>query len=343
MLKVFIISEELSGPFDEGIKNFAYNLSRELSKSNDVLTISIRGNKTDERYIKRLNVNKTFLSYPLFKEIRHFRPAIILYVSSPSATLFSFMRTKVLKSYAKRAKVVMIALQPREYSLLSRKLIRLLIPDLILVQSPRVLRQLSKLDCRVKFIPTGVGLEKFHPVTKERKLELRNKYGIDADKFTILHVGHINRNRNIQILKELQRDNNQIVIVGSTSTEQDKDLVDELRIAGVRVITEYLDSIEEIYQLSDCYIFPVTSETASTEVPLSVLEAMACNLPVITTKYGGLPNIFDKGEGFFYINNLDNIYDRIETVRGLKGIKTREMVKLFSWKDVVRRLILELE
>ena len=285
--RISVVSEELNPPFDEGIKNFVYNLIKQLLKDNSVLAFSIRGDKTGERYIKRLNVNKTFLSYPLFKEMRLFAPAIVLYVPSPSATLFSFMRTRVLKLYARKAKVVMIALQPREYSFLSRKLIPFLAPDLILVQSATVLKRLSILGCWVKLVPSGADLERFHPITRQRKLGLRSKYGVDADKFSILHVGHINRNRNIQILKELQRDNNQILVVGSISTDQDKNLVDELRIAGVRVATTYLQNIEEIYQLSDCYVFPVTSETASIEVPLSVLEAMACNIPVITTRYGG--------------------------------------------------------
>jgi len=339
-LKICIISEELSPFLDEGIKNFVYSLSKELSESNNLLILSIRGDKIDERYIKRLNINKTFLSYSLSREIRNFNPVVVLYIPSPSATIFSFMRTKVLKLYTRKAKLVMIALQPREYSFLSRKFIPLLIPDLILVQSASVLKQLSTFGCYVKLIPSGVNLGKFHPVAKERKLGLRSKYGINADKFAILHVGHINRNRNIQILKELQRNSNQILVVGSTSTEQDKDLVDELRIAGVKVITDYLENIEEIYQFSDCYVFPVTSETASIEVPLSVLEAMACNLPVVTTRYGGLPIMFNsEGNEFSFVDNLKDLSNKVEKVKHLNHCETRKMVKPYSWERVAKRIL----
>ena len=60
--KILIISEELNFPFDEGIKNFAYNLIRGLSKDNKVFTISIRGDTTNERYIEKLGVkNKDIL------------------------------------------------------------------------------------------------------------------------------------------------------------------------------------------------------------------------------------------------------------------------------------------
>jgi len=339
-LRVCIISEELERPLDEGIKKFAYNLIRELSKGNTVLALSIQGDETDGRYIKGLNVNKTFLSYSLFREIRNFNPGVVIYIPSPSATISSFMRVKVLNLYATKTKIAMIALQPVEYSFLSRKFIPLLIPDLILVQSARVLKRLSTFGCCVKLIPSGVNLKRFHPVAKERKLGLRSKYGINVDKFTILHVGHINRNRNIQILKELQRNSNQMLVVGSTSTKQDKHLVEELGMTGVKVITDYLENVEEIYQLSDCYVFPVVSETASIEVPLSVLEAMACNLPVVTTRYGGLPTMFNSEDnGLFFLNKLKDLSNKVEKVKQLNHCETRRMVEPYSWREVAKRIL----
>jgi len=340
MLRVCIISEKLELPFDEGIKSFAYNMIKELSKDYNILALSIQGNKTDERYIKRLDINKTFLSFTLLREIRKFNPEIILYVPSPSATLFSFMRTRVLKLYKRKAMFIMIALQPREYTFISRKIIPFLIPDLVLVQSADVLKQLLKLGCQVKFIPSGVDLETFYPVSNENKSKLRSKYELDVNKFVIFHVGHINRNRNIQILKELQTENNLMIVVGSTSTKQDRNLADELEEAGVRVITDYLENIKEVYQLSDCYVFPVTSETASIEIPLSVLEAMACNLPIITTRYGGLPTVFNsEGTGFFFVNDLNNLSDKIEEVKKINSCETRRMVEPYSWGTIAKRVL----
>jgi len=252
------------------------------------------------------------------------------------------MRTKVLKLYTRKAKVVMIALQPRQYSFLSRKLIPLLIPDLILVQSASVLKRLSTFGCWVKLIPSGVNLKRFRPVAKERKLGLRSKYGINADKFTILHVGHINRNRNIQILKELQSNSNQMLVVGSTSTGQDKHSVKELEMTGIKVITDYLENVEEIYQLSDCYVFPVTSETASIEVALSVLEAMACNLPVVTTRYGGLTTLFNsEGRGLLFVDKLSDLSDKVEKANELNHCETRRIVEPYAWENVAKNILLK--
>ncbi|OPX18435.1 hypothetical protein BXT86_01155 [candidate division WOR-3 bacterium 4484_100] len=338
-MDICLISEDLSLPFDEGIKNFAYNLIKELRKRNNVYAISTGGYRTDERYVEKLKINKTFLSYSLFKRLRSFKPEIILYIPSPSATLFSFSRIRMLKLYNKKSKVVMVALQPRSHSFLAQKLIPHLIPDLVIVQSQNFLKRLSKYGCQVKFITGGVDLEKFHAVTNESKIKLRQKYGIHQNKFVILHIGHIKKNRNIELLKELQIDNHQVIVVGSTSTSQDGHLVSNLRMAGIRVILDYFDNIEEIYQLSDCYIFPVTENNASIEFPLSVLEAMACNIPVISTRFGGLVYLLKEGKGLFWADTLKEVKEKIEQVKLLKNVETRSIAEQFSWKSVAKKII----
>lgn len=338
-MNICVISEELSEPFDEGMENFVYNVIRQFSKNNNVLALSTRGGNTDRRYIKGLNTNKTFLSYSLLKEIRHFNPEVVIYVPLPSATIFSFVRTRILKLYAKKAKTIMVALQPREYSFVAREIIPFLKPDLIFVQSPRMLKRLSDFGSRVECIPTGVDLGRFCPVGTKRKIELKKKYGMSLNKYVILHVGHINRNRNIQILKELQSEENQILIVGSTKTSQDRVLISELTAKGVNVIVNYLGNIEEVYQLSDCYVFPIISEMASIEIPLSVLEAMACNLPVITTKYGGLPSIFMEAEGLFYFKGFRDLACKIEQAKKMKFFATRKLVEPYSWEEITQEML----
>ena len=64
-------------------------------------------------------------------------------------------------------------------------------------------------------------------------------------------------------------------------------------------------NIEEVYALSDCYVFPTPpmNKINSIEIPLSVLEAMACNLSVITTKFGALPKVFEEGDGLIFVDD----------------------------------------
>ena len=44
---------------------------------------------------------------------------------------------------------------------------------------------------RVTYIPNFVSSEVFHPVSAEEKLRIRDKYGVDRDKFTVVCAGQL--------------------------------------------------------------------------------------------------------------------------------------------------------
>jgi glycosyltransferase involved in cell wall biosynthesis len=101
----------------------------------------------------------------------------------------------------------------------------------------------------------------------------------------------------------------------------------------------YFPNIEEIYSIADVYIFPLFEEQNSIEIPLSVLEAMSCNLPVITTRYGGLERLFKAGEGLFYVNTIEEIVNVLEEISSAKiYVNTRSKVKSLSWNKVSREI-----
>jgi glycosyltransferase involved in cell wall biosynthesis len=158
----------------------------------------------------------------------------------------------------------------------------------------------------------------------------------------ILHVGHLNYGRNLEALIELQENKNQVVIVSSTSTPEDapkdENLKKKLQKNGIIVIDYYIDKIEELYQLSDCYAFPVTLEQGCIGIPLSVLEAMAYNLPVITTKFGGLSKLFTERDGFMYATNEEEFVRKINIAKNMHNIETTEMIKQYSWNKLIEKL-----
>ena len=336
-----IITEDMSPPLDEGIKNFAYSLLQAWPSEIPVHGISaLLGRRTNNTKIAHLRANRLFLSYGLCEELRSHRPDLICYVPSASATLFSFIRSRLLKLYQPQARVVMISLQPRQYGWFARHLIRFLAPDVLFVQHKETAKQLIALGCHVQLIPSGVDLDKFTPVSPYRKVELRKKYGLEPDTYTVLHVGHIKRERNVQSLVHIRKKlAAQVILVGSSFPGQDKDLLNELQGQGITIFNQYQSNIEQLYQLSDCYVFPVVSEQACIGAPLSVLEAMACNLPVVTLRYGDLPAAFEDGDGLFYAEEPSELPEIVARTMYTNGFNTREMVTPYSWQNVARLLL----
>lgn len=317
-MKICLIGN-YSGDLDEGMRNTAFYLSKELSKYHQVLPS---------------NVKKVFFR-DFWREIKEFNPQIIHYIPGPS--VISFIIVKALAFYCKDVKTVISATHPSHF-FFSKNITAFIKPDLVLTQSNE--KMFIDLGCKTEFLPSGVNIEKFTPVSKDVKEKLREKYRIDKEKFVILHVGSIKEGRNVQLMEKLQKGNNQVVIVGAISTGIDQRICEQLKKSGCLVWAKHFKNIEEIYLLSDCYIFPTspTNKINSIEMPLSVLEAMSCNLSVITTKFGALPRLFERGDGLFFVENENNIFTALEEIKNGAMVKTREKVMSYSWRDVGNKL-----
>jgi len=325
-MKVCLLGD-YSGTPDEAMRKISREVAKHLGKNNQVLTLDL----------KRIH------SFSFWQQIRAFSPDVIHYIPGPS--IKSFMILRLASLFCKSSKTVMFATHP-DIPLFLREIIRSIQPDMLLVQSYQTDQILKRLRCKTVFFPLGVDIEKFEPASHEVKQDFRIKYGIDINKFVLLHIGSIKSGRNVQVLNNLQKNDCQVLLVGSISVGVDTKLLEELRDSGCIIIDRYLETIEEVYALSDCYLFPTLntydylgrSTAKSIEIPLTVLEAMACNLPVITTNFGGLPRLFQEGSGLTFVNNEDDIYQALERVRKGVTANTRDMVLGCSWEVVVKRL-----
>lgn len=314
---------EYSGDLEEGMRKTAFYLRKELSKHHEVLPLEIK------KIFPRI----------FWKEIKNFKPQIIHYIPGPS--IKSFLIVKALALYCNGAKTVVSSTHPSSFRF-SKKIIPFIKSDLVLTQSNESERMFACLSCKTKFLSSGVDVKKkFLPVPKDIKEGLREKYGVDKEKFVILHVGSVKEGRGIEIFKKMQTKDTQVIIVGNKSMGIERQLYLSIKESGCKILVKYFKNIEEIYALSDCYIFPTSpmNKMNSIEMPLSILEAMACNLPVITTKFGALPRIFEEGDGLIFVEKEENLIDAIEKIKKSDAnIKTREKVLLCSWESVIKSL-----
>jgi len=131
-----------------------------------------------------------------------------------------------------------------------------------------------------------------------------------------------------------------VLIVGRENEAADEKLMCELQEAGCLVWVRHFPRIEQIYQMSDCYVFPTIYKKACIETPLSVLEAMACNLPIITTRFGALPNIFNEGLGLFFAEKVEDIPGIVRDAKDDNPpVETRRKVLPYSWDHLTHNLI----
>jgi glycosyltransferase involved in cell wall biosynthesis len=295
--KVFFFSEDLAGPFDEGIKSAAAQILRSLAGKATVLCACRSADPSLEMAKEFEGINRLLLSFKLRRSIRDYAPDIVLYLPRWGGTFAGFLRMRMLRLYARKAKAVMIILQPKDMSRLQKKWLKYLKPDRVMTPSPRVRQEAREAGIPAVFLPLFTDQKKFVPLPDDQSRdELRRKLGLPLDKFLILHVGHINGGRNLEALVSLQAEERQVIVIGSSSTSsvayRDETLKQALLGAGIMIRESYVERIEEVYQSADLYVFPVVRDIGCIALPLSVLEARACGLPVLTSDFGGLRELF---------------------------------------------------
>lgn len=302
---------------DEGMKNFGKNLFS-----------SLQDTSIDTQLF---DIGDVF-STQEFNQLRLFNPDVVHLIPGPTLKGLLIMR---LLGRVLDAKTVVSAMHPH-LRFHDERLLRHLEPDLVLVQSSDTAQFFENVGFDTAWLPSGVDLEKFHPVSESRKKELREELSLPPDERLFLHVGHLKRERNVLELDSLSNLGT-IVVIGSTSTDQQPEVIRTLRNQGHFVETEYIHQIQRYYQTADYYVFPTKETEHSIQIPLSVLEAMACDVPVLSTLFGGLPDLFTEEDGLVFFENLENMTE--DTIPDSLQTRNRDRVREHSWHRIAERAV----
>lgn len=156
---------------------------------------------------------------------------------------------------------------------------------------------------KVRTIPNGIDCHRFRPLPKT---EMRDRLHLPADHQIVLWVGRLIPIKGLEFLLQaiptiLQAHPQTLfVLVGAGELEQ------ELRAAvqqmGLSEAVRFPGKIssEEVplwLNAADMLVLPSLNEGR----PNVVLEAMACELPVVATRVGGIPELVEDGETGFLI------------------------------------------
>ena len=136
-------------------------------------------------------------------------------------------------------------------------------------------------------VPTGIDLQRF---TKTKKIDL----GIPAGAFVFGIVATLRSWKGHQYLLDafsLQDPNSHLLIVGDGPQRP----VLEARVSGIKNVhlLGQREDIPEILSSMDCFVLP---SYANEGVPQAVVQAMAMELPVISTRVGAIDEAVTDGE-----------------------------------------------
>lgn len=327
-MRILLVGD-LTRPIDEGLKKIAWSLHSRLAQRHEVRCLAPR----------------ELVRFRRQKEVQAFRPDIIHYVPGPSIRSFLLL-AYTRKRIGGEVKTVLSATRP-DVAKWQKRLLRRFKPDLVFSQSAAFEGSLKDLGIPAAFLPNGVDRKVFHPVSAEQKSKLRSELGWPADKRIALHVGHLRKSRQLDSFVRLQQQGRfQCVIVGSTSTKKEKPVIERLRQAGCVVMDRYIANIAVVYQAADVYLFTLTdpdvdagtmwkNRKGAVDMPLSVLEAHACGLPVITTRFGALPRFFTSDPSVQFSEEPARHLEQAPLA--FATAETKQVVP--DWQDITRELV----
>lgn len=139
---------------------------------------------------------------------------------------------------------------------------------------------------KITYIPNFVDSDHFHPVSPAKKAALRQKYGVNPDKFVVLGSGQIQERKGVPDFIRLARQNPDVEFIWAggfsfgrltDGYRELKQVVENppanLRFTGI----VSRDEIAELNNLVDLFLLPSYNEL----FPMSVLEAFSCGTPVM--------------------------------------------------------------
>lgn len=150
---------------------------------------------------------------------------------------------------------------------------------------------------KVIVVPNGVDTEKFKPRGKENARSLLN---LPLDKNIVLFVGSLRSIKGVDYLIEAAKDfvdtNTELYMVGRDDGLK-KSLMKTAQELKINDFVKFIGPVnhEDIpvwISASDILVLPSLSEGR----PNVVLEALACEVPVVATDVGGIPELMINGE-----------------------------------------------
>lgn len=199
--------------------------------------------------------------------------------------------------------------------------------DLLITINQEDYKNAQKLKIKkTEYVPgIGIDVEKIKDI-RVNKTAKRAEFNFTSDDFILFSAGQLSKRKNHEVLiKALAKIENRkvkLLICGLGELENDlKRLVDELGLNGRVILAGYRSDIKELLHVVDLFVFPSFQEG----LPVALMEAMACGLPVVCSNIRGNTDLIDHGINGFLTDpkSVRGFSKYIEKIRSDKYIKIK--------------------
>ncbi|RLQ96283.1 glycosyltransferase family 4 protein [Falsibacillus albus] len=175
----------------------------------------------------------------------------------------------------------------------------------------------------------GVGVDqaKFKPISENEKVSIRKSLGYLSDDFLLFYAAEFNHNKNqqslIYLLKSIKPSlpNTRLLLAGEGHLLKEcKVLAEKLGVDHMVDFLGFKKGIEKILPICDLAI----SSSRREGLPVNIMEAMACGLPVIVSDIRGHRDLVSHGKnGWIIDKDIDMLQDLLPLLQSNPDLRTK--------------------
>jgi glycosyltransferase EpsD len=195
----------------------------------------------------------------------------------------------------------------------------------------------------------GVNTIQYKPIQKIDKWRLRQELDFRTDDFLLFYAAEFNKNKNHQLLihalaaiKE-QVPHTRLLLAGTGPLlDACKELAHQLGVGSMVHFLGYRSDIDSLLPMCDAAVASSLREG----LPVNIMEAMACGLPIVATANRGHSELVRDGENGYVVaphdtdlfaKRLKQLSESIE-LRQLMGMQSMHLVQKYSLIQVKQEL-----
>ena len=197
---------------------------------------------------------------------------------------------------------------------------------------------------QIRVIPGGVDIDEFK---KTDTTDIDDKFDLKGKK-VVVFAGKLTPYKGVKyLIYAAKKIKGEVLILGDGSERKNlEEIVNREKINNVRFIGHLGNDTKflvKFYSRADVFVAPSVWDEP---LGLVILEAMACETPVVVTRKGGIPLAVKDGQNGFFIKprNSQDMAEKINTLFNNEPLRlkmakrAREIaVKKFSWEMIAHR------